>query len=74
MPQKTTRMVVTAGADKIDPHQLGEVVQLYTPNGNGAVVVTKQAAQADSTASTVAGVVADLNSVLAKLRAAGIIA
>jgi len=32
------------------------------------------AVQADSTASTVAGVVADLNSLLAKLKAAGLMA
>ena len=39
--------------------------------GNGSA---QAAAQADSTATTVAGTVADLNSLLAKLRAAGIIA
>jgi hypothetical protein len=72
--QKYTRMIVTDGTGHIDPHQTTEIVQLYNPNGNGAAVVTKQAAQADSTATDVAGLKTDFNALLAKLRAANIIA
>jgi hypothetical protein len=70
--QKTTRAILRTG-DNIDPHQCTENIQLYAPNGTVLAVVTKQAAQADSVASTVAGVVTDLNLLLAKLRLANII-
>ena len=39
---------------------------------NGKLTATKAAAQADSTATDVAGIVGDFNALLAKLRAAGI--
>ena len=40
----------------------------------GTLTMKNATAQADSTATTVAGVVTDLNALLAKLRAAGILA
>ncbi|MDC0761689.1 head fiber protein [Brevibacillus sp. AG] len=43
-----------------------------TKSLNGKLTATKAAAQADSTATDVAGLVADFNALLAKLRAAGI--
>ena len=73
MAKKTTRALVTTGANSIDPNQLGEEIQLYAPNGAAAGVVIKQAAQADSTATDVPGLKTDFNALLAKLRSAGIL-
>lgn len=44
------------------------------PVNAGGSILTKQAAQADSTATDVTGLTADFNALLAKLRLAGVIA
>jgi hypothetical protein len=51
------------------------VTRLHLVNADGteAGTVKKQAAQADSVASTVGGLVTDFNALLAKLRSAGVI-
>lgn len=58
--------------------QAGTAGQVLTSTGNATTPawasLPKAAAQADSTATDVAGIVADFNSLLAKLRTAGIIA
>lgn len=45
-----------------------------TPVNPGGAVITQQTTQADSTATDVAGVKADLNALLGKLRASGVLA
>jgi hypothetical protein len=57
------------GIDHSTPLQLA----LVNPDGSQAGTVKKAAAQADSTASTVAALVTDFNALLAKLRSAGVI-
>ncbi|WEX10294.1 head fiber protein [Chelativorans sp. AA-79] len=56
----------------------GTAGQVLTSGGNGAAPswssLPQAAAQADSTATDIAGLVADFNALLAKLRAAGLIA
>lgn len=48
-------------------------IVLVDLSGNPVQPLVKQAAQADSTATDVAGLKADFNSLLAKLRSAGVI-
>lgn len=54
----------------------GSVLQLglMNPDGSAASVITKQPAQADTTAADLAALKVDFNALLAKLRAAGILA
>lgn len=74
MSERTiTQAVVTAKAS-INPDQDVEELSLFGTNGSPLVVPAQQAAQADSVASTVPALVTDFNSLLAKLRAAGVIA
>lgn len=72
--QKPIRAVVnasttTAGLENQQPMSL----VLVNPDGTTASTIKKQAAQADSTATDVAGLKTDLNALLAKLRSAGVI-
>lgn len=63
-------------------HQSGKTVEVASPGDAPSVpsattttagVVKQAAAQADSTATDVAGLLADFNSLLAKLRTAGVL-
>lgn len=65
-----TAVVASGPAPK---NQVTSQIFLVDASGNALAPVKKQAAQADSVASTVAGLVTDFNALLAKLRAAGVI-
>lgn len=63
-------------------HQSGKTVEVASPGDAPSVpnatttsagIVKQAAAQADSTATDVAGLLADFNSLLAKLRTAGVL-
>ncbi|MDZ5608567.1 head fiber protein [Bacillus pseudomycoides] len=53
-------------------HTIADITSLQTTL-NGKLTATKAAAQANSTATDVAGIVADFNSLLSKLKSAGIL-
>ena len=69
-----TRAVVTPKTLIDNKNQTGLRVVLFNQDGTAAGTVTKAAAQANSTATDVPGLVADFNALLAKLRTAGVIA
>ena len=71
--QKLVKGIVVAGT-KSDLAQGSMQIALVNPDGSTASTVKTQAAQTNSTASDVAGVVTDFNALLVKLRAAGVIA
>lgn len=66
----TKGIVVTGNTNS---NQTALNVVLYNPDGTAASTIKKQAAQADSTATDVAGLKTDFNALLAKLRSAGIL-
>lgn len=70
--QKPVVATVVPGG-KLDTAQASLQLVLVNPDGTVASTVKKQAAQADSVASTVAGLVTDFNALLAKLRLANVI-
>jgi hypothetical protein len=67
------RAVVVGGTNAAQNNSMPLQLSLVNPDGTVASTVKKQAAQADSVASTVGGVVTDFNALLAKLRLAGVI-
>lgn len=67
-----TRAVVLPLSAANPNHTSLELV-LVNPDGTSAGTVKKAAAQVDSTATDVAGLKADFNALLAKLRTAGVI-
>lgn len=69
MPMKA----VLVSAAKSNPNQNSIRLALSNPDGTDVVGVKPQTKPADSTASTVAGVVTDLNALYAKLVAAGVL-
>lgn len=68
----TTTAVVNPNVKPNKKHIALELA-LINPDGTAAGTVKKAAAQADSTATDVAGLKADFNALLAKLRTAGVI-
>jgi head fiber protein len=66
-------VLATNPAANQSQNQIATPLALYNPDGTQANTIKKQAAQADSTATTVAGLVTDFNALLAKLRLAGVI-
>lgn len=70
--QQSVRAVVVPGTG-LGNNQGAMPIVLQNPDGTTASTIKKQAAQADSVASTVAGLVTDFNALLAKLRAAGVL-
>lgn len=74
MPNEVVkRMIVTATAPPNPDTTYTTQVALYKADGTPYPIPTKQVAQADSVASTVAALVTDFNALLAKLRLAGIL-
>ena len=73
MGARYTEAVVTSKATR-ESTQEPMVLCLFKADGTPYPIPTKQAAQADSVAATVGAVVTDFNSLLAKLRLAGILA
>ena len=71
--QKVEQFVVV-DQDAINPHQTVHELALFNADGTARTVATQAAAQADSTADTIPEIVADFNALLAKLRAAGVMA
>lgn len=69
----TTVTVVVPGSATTPANQSTRQTVLVNPDGSAAGTVKKQAAQANSTATDVAGLVTDFNALLVKLRAAGVI-
>lgn len=67
-----TEAIVTTKA-KRESSQEPVVLCLFKADGSPYPIPTKQAAQADSTATDVTGLKADFNALLAKLRLAGIL-
>jgi hypothetical protein len=67
--------VVTPAANRVQGSGSLQTLELYAADGSALAIPRKQAAQADSNAgtATTASLAADLNSLLAKLRLAGII-
>lgn len=72
MPARYLEAVVTSKATR-DSTQEPVVLCLFKADGTPFPIPTKQAAQADSVASTVSALVTDFNALLAKLRLAGIL-
>lgn len=72
MPARYLEAVVTSKATR-DNTQEPVVLCLFKADGTPFPIPTKQAAQADSTATDVAGLKTDFNALLAKLRLAGIL-
>lgn len=70
-PEGRRYVVINASAD----HTGGalEPITLYSSDNTALPIPTKQAAQADSTATDVPGLKTDFNALLAKLRLAGIL-
>ncbi|WP_235540588.1 head fiber protein [Paenibacillus sp. Root52] len=73
------RVIPAAEAPRLPEKREADYVVFVDEDGapvdlGGGGSGSQAAAQADSTATTIAGLVADFNSLLAKLRAAGIIA
>jgi hypothetical protein len=64
---------VLASGSTGSPNQTPLSLALVNADGTAAYTIKKQAAQADSAASDVAGLKTDLNALLAKLRLAGVI-
>lgn len=69
MPIKAT---VVSGA-KTNPAQQSVLLALMNADGTDAGTVKPQTAPANSTASTVAGVVTDLNTLITTLKTAGVL-
>lgn len=70
-----TRMqAVVSPAGERNPYLTTKRLTLFDEDGNTLNVPKLVAAQADSTATDVTGLVADFNALLAKLRAAGVMA
>lgn len=69
----TTTLVVAPSGTSSPTNQSTRQVVLVNPDGSAAGTVKKAAAQADSTATDVAGLKTDFNALLAKLRSAGVI-
>lgn len=70
---KTMQLVVTS-QPKITPGTGPTQVALFNEAGAPVTIPEAAAAQANSTATDVPGLVADFNALLAKLRTAGILA
>jgi len=71
---KSTPIVATVVAGgTARPNQTSQRIILLNSDGTAASTVKKQAAQTNSTATDVAGLVTDFNALLVKLRAAGVI-
>lgn len=73
MSNARVRQTIVVPTATMTNTQTAGKVALFNPDGSVASTVKKQAAQANSTATDVAGVVTDLNALLVKLRAAGVI-
>jgi hypothetical protein len=71
--QQPVRAVITPSSNGVPANQGALQLVLVNSDGSAASTVKKQAAQADSVATTVAGLVTDFNALLAKLRTAGVI-
>ena len=69
----TMPTLAVVGSGSTSPHVPARELILINPDGSAASTVKKQAAQADSTATDVAGLKTDFNALLAKLRLAGVI-
>jgi len=70
-------VALTSGANptpSVDPEPLIVVGGLPAATASASGGITRAPAQANSTATDVAGIVADFNALLAKLRTAGVIA
>lgn len=73
-PNTQTPKVGRVVQGAVPPKNLGQFdLILINAAGSPVTTVVKQAAQADSVATTVAGLVTDFNALLAKLRSAGIL-
>lgn len=72
MAVRVQKAIVVDGS-KVDKNQTSMQLALFDTTGAVLTPVKKQAAQADSTATDVAGLKADLNALLAKLRLGGVL-
>lgn len=71
--QQPVRAIVAPSTTVVPTNQGAMQLVLVNTDGSAAGTVKKQAAQADSVASTVGALVTDFNALLAKLRLAGVI-
>lgn len=73
-PNLTRMQAVVSPAGEHNPYLTTKRLTLFNEDGEVLTVSKLVEAQADSTATTVADLVADHNALLAKLRAAGVMA
>jgi hypothetical protein len=71
-PNQTVKKAVAVSGSSNSNQKPIKIILVDTA-GNAVQPLVKQAAQADSVASTVGGLVTDFNALLAKLRLAGVI-